>query len=138
MGKKMALGKGIASLLQDTPNQILSSLGDQDEPSSNTSNVAAQGVIKEVVDSGLLMVKVSEVVANPDQPRKIFRQDELSELAESIRENGILQPLIVTKTENSNYEIIAGERRFRAAKCCTENVPVVVKKTTKKRKWYLR
>ena len=133
MGKKMALGKGIASLLQDTPNQILrSSLG---EAKPDLEHLESNPVVPKPIDSSFLLVGINEIQPNPEQPRKIFRQEELLELAESIRENGVLQPLIVTKIDNGKYEIIAGERRFRAAKHVgLDNVPVVIRKTTKKEK----
>jgi len=134
MAKKMALGKGIASLLQDTPNQILkNSLSDltekkpaQEENKSSASNNLGDGV---------RFLNIGEVIANPDQPRKIFKEEELIELADSIRENGIIQPIIVVENENSRFEIVAGERRYRAAKRVgLEKIPVVIKRITKKEK----
>lgn len=76
-------------------------------------------------------VKISEVEPNRDQPRKAFDEDALDELAESIKEYGILQPLIVQKEENY-YRIIAGERRWRAAKKAgLKQVPVIIREYTK-------
>lgn len=63
----------------------------------------------------ILLIPVDMIVPNPNQPRKIFKNDEMSELAESIRQNGIIQPLVVRRV-NEIYELISGERRLRAAK----------------------
>jgi len=132
MGKKMALGKGIASLLQDTPNKILR------DSLSDTDVVSSKDMIGEndtQINQGVSLLQLDELVANAQQPRKIFKQEELQELAESIKENGIIQPIIVGPVEGGRYEIIAGERRYRAAKLANlDKVPVVVKRITKKEK----
>ncbi|MFN2122736.1 MAG: ParB N-terminal domain-containing protein [Candidatus Promineifilaceae bacterium] len=79
---------------------------------------------------GLTLASVSEISPNPMQPRSRFDQVELSELAASIREHGLIQPLIVTRTD-SGYTLVAGERRWRAAQLAgLESVPVIVKETT--------
>ena len=76
------------------------------------------------------MVRINEVEPNRDQPRKDFDEDALMELADSIRQFGILQPLLVQKKKNY-YEIIAGERRWRAAKLAgIKEVPIIVKDYT--------
>lgn len=76
---------------------------------------------------------LNRIRANRYQPRRNFDPDKLAELAESIKENGIIQPLIVTKTEGSDYELIAGERRLQAAKLAgLDLVPVVIRSVSKK------
>jgi len=60
-------------------------------------------------------VSVSSIIPNPQQPRTTFKEEELAELADSIREHGVIQPLIVSDNEDGNYTLIAGERRLRAA-----------------------
>ena len=76
--------------------------------------------------SRVLSVPVSSIVPNPNQPRKTFEEDGLQELAESIRENGILQPLSVRRRDGQ-YELVSGERRLRAAKLCgLREVPCIV------------
>lgn len=67
-------------------------------------------------ESKILSVSQSDILPNPNQPRKRFDYDELEGLAQSIRANGILQPLIVRSLENGQYELVAGERRLRAAR----------------------
>ena len=121
MTKKVALGKGIGSLIRETPNQILAhSLQDSEEASSPME------------EGGSLLVNVSDIVVNPKQPRKIFKKRELEELAASIRENGIIQPLVVAQT-GAGFELIAGERRLRAAReIGLEKVPVILKHSTER------
>ena len=138
MAKKLALGKGIASLLQDTSTPqsvVMNAYQNLKDEESNT--VTERIVEKEVVkiEHSPLMVHVESIKTNPDQPRKIFKEKELEELAESIKENGILQPLVVVEMEDGQFELVAGERRLRAAKKIgMEQVPVIVKRATDKEK----
>ncbi len=84
----------------------------------------------ETESTGYQMVNTNLLKPNPSQPRKQFEQGALEELAESIRENGVIQPLIVRK-ENDGFEIVAGERRWRAAKIAKlEELPVVIRAAT--------
>lgn len=66
-------------------------------------------------DERVRKIKLAEIIANPQQPREHFAYDELEDLVNSIRKHGILQPLIVAPAKNGKYQLIAGERRFRAA-----------------------
>ena len=78
-------------------------------------------------NQGIQFVNINEIEPNYDQPRKKFDQEELNELMLSIQEHGILQPLIVRKKENK-FEIVAGERRYRAARLAKVNeIPILVK-----------
>ena len=78
--------------------------------------------------SGLLLVPIEQIAPNPLQPRKTFNETSIEELARSVREHGIVQPLVVTRTGTDKYKLIAGERRYRAAqKAGLHVVPVVVK-----------
>jgi len=80
---------------------------------------------------GYQMIDISKITTNPLQPRKVFLEEELLELATSIKQNGLLQPLLVRSIIGGNFEIVAGERRFRASKLAGLNeVPCVVKKIT--------
>lgn len=77
---------------------------------------------------GLLLVPIEQIAPNPLQPRKTFNESSIEELARSVREHGIVQPLVVTRTASDKYKLIAGERRYRAAqKAGLSVVPVVVK-----------
>ncbi|EGV11080.1 MULTISPECIES: ParB/RepB/Spo0J family partition protein [unclassified Parvimonas] len=98
--KKKGLGRGLGSLLREEDF---------------------------ITDENLLTVDLEKLVAREDQPRKNFDDDSLEELANSIKADGVIQPIVVRKVEDK-YEIIAGERRFRASKLAgLEKVPVVVK-----------
>jgi ParB family chromosome partitioning protein len=78
-------------------------------------------------DANIMEVELNKIVPNPFQPRKNFNETALRELADSIREHGVIQPLVVNKTE-SGYELVVGERRFRASQLAgLSKVPVIVK-----------
>ena len=118
-GKKSGLGKGLDSLIPNKKNDISDSKVEKKQEKENDS-----------LKSGEIMVRINEVEPNRDQPRKDFDEDALMELADSIRQFGILQPLLVQKKKNY-YEIIAGERRWRAAKLAgIKEVPIIVKDYT--------
>lgn len=129
MAKKIALGKGIASLIQDSPSEVIKEAKAQLEKTMRTEDRVRT---REELETNPYLVDVTEIRPNPNQPRKIFKQKELEELSASIEQNGIIQPLIVTKsTDSKGFELIAGERRLRAAKMAgLTKVPVVIKKTT--------
>ena len=79
---------------------------------------------------GLAMIPIDQISPNPYQPRKAFNEASIEELARSVRQHGIVQPLVVTKTGDNKYRLIAGERRFRAAqRAGLSRIPVVVKET---------
>lgn len=116
------LGKGMAALLGS---------------SSSISNDYIESITKtnkSIVENTPLLIDIDSIIPNKDQPRKIFRETELNELSNSIKENGIIQPLIVSESEEAGkFNLIAGERRLRASKIAgLERVPVVVKRATKK------
>lgn len=86
---------------------------------------------KENIETGVIMLRIGEVEPNRDQPRKVFNEDKLHELADSITQHGIIEPLIVVKRDDY-YEIVAGERRWRASMMAgLTEVPVVIKDYTK-------
>jgi len=83
--------------------------------------------------TGVTTLPVSEIVPNKYQPRRTFSQEKLQELAISLKENGIIQPIIVTKRDDSLYELVAGERRLEASKLAGfKEVPVIVRSVTPK------
>ncbi len=85
-----------------------------------------QGIKKQEPDSPKTL-RISELEARKDQPRRVFDEEALNQLAESIKTNGVLQPILVTKQPNGFYSIIAGERRFRASKIAgLTEIPVVI------------
>lgn len=82
----------------------------------------------EEIKSTVSTLKISQIEPNPNQPRKVFDIEKLQLLADSIQEHGIVQPIVVKKNDNGFYTIIAGERRWRAARIAgISDVPVVIK-----------
>ncbi len=80
-----------------------------------------------VAQNGITELKITEIEPNMKQPRKMFDQEKIDSLAESIKENGIMQPIVVSKS-NDTYKIIAGERRWRAARVAgLKTVPVIIR-----------
>ena len=111
MAMKKGLGKGLDSMI----------------PEKKT-----KAEMKEVQDKALSEIKISEIDPNMGQPRKSFNEDELLELAESIKIHGVIQPIILTK-RGKRYEIIAGERRWRASKLAgLTKIPAVIREYTDK------
>ena len=111
MAMKKGLGKGLDSMI----------------PEKKT-----KAEMKEAQDKSLTEVKISEIDPNMGQPRKKFDEDELLELAESIKIHGVIQPIILTK-RGKRYEIIAGERRWRASKLAgLTKIPAVIREYTDK------
>ncbi len=88
-----------------------------------------QGTVSKAVNSQISEVKTSKLYGNPEQARKIFDADKLNELASSIKEQGLMNPIVVRPDNNGNYMIVAGERRFRACSQILklESVPVIIK-----------
>ena len=120
MALKRGLGKGLDSLI---PTNVMM------ESEVKHATVSTASSAEEEKD-GTLMVKLSKVEPNREQPRKNFDEDSLQELAESLKQFGMLQPILV-QNRGDYYEIIAGERRWRAAKIAgLKEVPVIVRKLT--------
>ena len=116
---KKGLGKGLDSLIPDKKTV---------KPVD--TNKASQKNVEEPLKTGEQIMKINKVEPNRDQPRKKFEEDALLELADSIKQFGVLQPLLVRKRDDY-YEIIAGERRWRAAKLAgVKEVPVIIKDYT--------
>jgi ParB family chromosome partitioning protein len=91
--------------------------------------------IPEERESGVREVAVEQIVANPRQPRTAMDEEELQGLAESIREHGILQPLVISQDPRGGYVLIAGERRLRAARLAgLDTVPVVVRQASEQQR----
>lgn len=117
---KKGLGKGMGSLLGDYSNNIT-------KEESEKPNITFEAVKRQEI----LHLPIDKVNVNPSQPRKYFDEIALKELSDSIKTQGILQPLLVENLGNGSYSIVAGERRFRAAKLADlTEVPVIVKNFT--------
>ena len=109
MAKKSGLGKGLGAILSDKyDSQALDSIPNSD-------------------DSQIVELKIVDVEPNKDQPRKEFDKEKLDELADSISKHGVIQPIIVTK-QGSIYQIVAGERRWRASKQAgLKKIPAIIR-----------
>ncbi len=108
--QKQALGKGLGALIPD-----LSSLDDSEKKAL-----------------GINEIELDKIIPNEYQPRKVFNDEKLKELAASIREQGVIQPVIVHKS-GSGYQLIAGERRWRASRLAgLKTIPALVKEATKR------
>ncbi len=111
--KKKGLGRGIGALIPQ-------------------ENIDSFGNIENVDNEKVLFLDIKLLVPNKEQPRKYFDEEKIQELAESITNYGVLQPILVTK-KNEGYIIVAGERRYRASKSIgLKEVPVIVKELTDK------
>jgi len=118
---KKGLGKGLSALLPD--EDIEKSTAQSDKSYSREPGKSAKE------RTGEILVDPEKLKANPNQPRKIFNEEELAELADSIKQQGIIQPIIAEDAGDGTYTIIAGERRARAARLAgLKEVPVVLRK----------
>ncbi len=108
-GKPRGLGRGLSALMADVTQDV-------------------EGIATPEPRRPDLKVPIEKLRANPDQPRRTFSQEQLDELAASIKEKGIIQPLIVRSIGDGDYEIVAGERRWRAAQIAQlHDIPVIVR-----------
>ncbi|MDX4025467.1 ParB/RepB/Spo0J family partition protein [Aliarcobacter skirrowii] len=104
----MALGRGLGELLGEVETAY--------ENSNSNSN-----------SSGVKKIEVALIDANPNQPRKVFDETKLQELSDSIKEHGLLQPIVVVENDNGRYTLIAGERRLRAHKIASlEEISAII------------
>ena len=116
--RRTGLGKGLGALI--SAQDSLAALK-TDENIETNKDTQANG-------AGVLEVDINKIEPNKDQPRKRFDEERLTELADSIKQFGIIQPIVVTKFGEDFYKIVAGERRWRAARIAQLNtVPVIVK-----------
>ncbi|MCI8752708.1 MAG: ParB/RepB/Spo0J family partition protein [Lachnospiraceae bacterium] len=117
---KRGLGKGLDALIPETEKSA------KDNSSVNKTETEKE-VVKEVIKE-IDTIDINKIEPNATQPRKFFDEDSLQELAESIRQHGLIEPLIVQKSKEDFYSIIAGERRWRAARIAgLKDIPVIVK-----------
>lgn len=107
-----ALGKGLASLIPKNISQNESGSGDR-----------------------IIYLSVEKITPNPYQPRRDFNEEQLQELADSVRIHGILEPILVSRKKDGEYELVAGERRLRAAKLAKiKEIPAIVREATERQK----
>ncbi len=132
---KRGLGKGLGAFFGEEVVQEVTKTQKSEQTDHAVESEAEIGndgkadqVIQDMInDSGEIFIKISKIEPNRQQPRKEFKEEQIQELAESIRQYGVLQPLLVQKKDDY-YEIIAGERRWRAAKIAgLKEIPVVIR-----------
>ncbi len=117
---KRGLGKGLDSIIPENKEVKISSVTKQEEDTVEEGNV--------------LLIRLTKIERDKEQPRKNFTEDELNELADSIKKHGVFQPLLVQK-KNDYYEIVTGERRWRAAKIAgLKEVPCIIRSFTDQEK----
>ena len=122
--KKGGLGKGLDSLIPSGAPKNKKNITEEKKQPVKVVEKVVEKIVEKPVE---MKMKITEVEPNREQPRKNFDEDALLELAESIKQFGVLQPLLVQKKDDY-YEIIAGERRWRAAKLAgLKEVPVIIK-----------
>lgn len=120
---KKALGKGLAALIPQKEKKAAP---------KKTIKEAKQQAPKETASGSLTEIDITKIAKNTYQPRTVFKEEPLNDLIASIKENGLLQPIVVKHTKGNNYELIAGERRLRACTALNlSTIPAIVKKVNK-------
>ncbi len=146
--KKNRLGRGLGSLFTDDisePGMVQEATAEPSDEGFKTVVIQAPVIIEAppvpvpVVETvpatqRIWSVAIEKIIPNKDQPRKEFDAEKIKELAASIKEQGILQPIVARKLESGEYEIIAGERRWRAAQVAgVHEIPVILKEADNKK-----
>lgn len=128
MANNFGLGRGLSSLIPPKNNQPISQ---PNVPEADPARPAV-GTVSET--KNIQEIEIIRIIPNPHQPRLHFDAEKLQELAASIKEHGVIQPLVITKKDNS-YEIIVGERRFQAAKLAgLKTIPAMVREASEQQK----
>jgi len=135
--ERKALGRGLAALLGNQSSEKTSEQSEQRLTSSKKEPLEQVNKLEKTTQSNqsniqIIEVSLNQIDPNPDQPRKHFNQAKLEELAQSLTEHGLVQPIVVKLLANSRFQIIAGERRWRASKLANlVKIPVIVRESTK-------
>ncbi len=101
--KKRGLGKGMDALLKSDKDSII-----------NDDAEVSKSIEEAKEHTGISKISMSKIKPNPDQPRKIFKEEQILSLAQTIQTNGLINPITLRKLEDGTYQIVSGERRFRA------------------------
>ncbi|MFH1208344.1 MAG: ParB/RepB/Spo0J family partition protein [Candidatus Omnitrophota bacterium] len=129
---KKALGKGLSALIPDSYKDHMATAEKEILTTAATITTGSEDAVPAAIlpekSSAFQLIPISLIAPNIDQPRKTFNTETIEELADSIREKGILQPIIVKKKSDRTFELVCGERRFRAAALCgLSEVPAIIK-----------
>ena len=109
------LGKGLSALFSDTSEDYSRFTYDESKMTEEQANAVQE-------------IELVNIFANPNQPRKVFDEGALKELADSISVHGVIQPIVLNKTDDDKYMIIAGERRYRASKLAgKKTIPAIIR-----------
>lgn len=124
---KKGLGRGLNSLLSVFD-------GEEEEEFNSVDSDVKQAPVNKVVDGkAIIELDINKVIPNVNQPRKFFNETALKELADSIKQFGVVQPIVVNRIEDDKYMIIAGERRWRASKLAKKaTIPAIIQNFTEK------
>lgn len=126
---KRGLGKGLGALIPTGPPPSVSSAGQHGPPAA--AGYGDDDLTESLAGAYLEELPVGWIVPNPRQPRQVFDEDTLTELAASIEAVGLLQPVVVRKTQGGRYELIMGERRWRACQVAgIDVIPAIVRHTS--------
>lgn len=124
MATKRGLGRGISELIPTGESKAKNTTKKSSEKEVKVVEKVVEKVIEKPTEQKL---KITDIEPNKDQPRKNFDEDALSELSDSIKKYGVIEPVVVVK-KNKHYEIIAGERRWRAARLAgLKEIPVIIR-----------
>ncbi len=136
MSRKGGLGRGLAALIPTAPEETSPSLGGKAADivlgrSPKQPNTPAAMAAADHVGATYREIPLGDIVPNPKQPRQVFSEEQLNELVHSVKEFGLLQPVVVRETQDGrHYELIMGERRWRAsAKAGLRTIPAIVRET---------
>lgn len=122
--KRRGLGRGLGSLIPTQPETV--EMGAADESAPAGAIEAAQ-----VAGAYFAELPISTITPNPRQPRQVFEEEAMAELVHSVREIGLLQPIVVRRLADDQYELIMGERRWRASTAAgLETIPAIVRETS--------
>lgn len=128
---KKALGKGLSALIPDSYKEQMEAVKEISHATATLADDAAvlkPQLVSDAAVAAFRMIPIGRIHAHTDQPRKNFNVETIEELANSIREKGILQPVIVKNNSEGNFDLVCGERRFRAATLCgLTEMPAVIK-----------
>lgn len=124
--KSGGLGRGLDALFEDT--LLMQEVSVADEPQKNAGKTLSPDAIN--------YIEINDIMPNRTQPRRFFDDDKISELADSIREHGMIQPVVVRPASGDGFEIVAGERRWRAArKADLRVIPCIIREISDQGKY---
>jgi len=133
MARKIGLGKGLEALLGSVYD--VNNYDSDEQAAVETSPASGTAALKKDKLNDVVQLDIEKLISNPGQPRKNFDEGELQELSASIKEYGVIQPIIAANAGDGTYIIIAGERRTRAAKLAgLKTVPVIIREYTDQRR----